>query len=102
MMWLHNELGAGYLYERNDHITEIRIEDHQRVGDILTKLKPYIRFKKNQVDLILKAIILAKKGIKTKEYLLAISDLADQISSNNYSSSRRKYTHQYVMQHMSP
>ncbi len=102
MEWLHQELGAGYLYERNDHISEIRIEGHQQVKRILTELKPYLRFKKNQAELILKSIKIMQKGIKTKDELLVVANLADQISACNYKSSRRIYTGKYVMQNLSP
>lgn len=101
MTWLHQELGAGYIYERNDHITEIRIEGHQRVKEILTKLLPYLRFKKPQAQLLLKAINLMRKSIKTKETLGEIAKVADQISSYNYKNSKRKYTGTYVMQNLS-
>ncbi len=102
MEWLQQELGAGYIYERNDHIIEIRIEGHQRVKETLAILKPYIRFKKKQVTLILKAIKILQHGINFKKDLLLVADLADQIASCNYKSSTRKYTKEYVMQHVSP
>ena len=103
MEWLHNELGVGYLYERNDHITEIRVEGHQRVREILTKLLPHLRFKKPQAELIISAIKhMQGKGIKTRKDLQIIADLSDKISSCNYSSPKRKYTSEYVMKNLSP
>lgn len=103
MEWLHKELKAGYLYERNDHITEIRIEGHRKVREILTKLLPHLRFKKPQAELIISAIkYMQRKGIKTLDDLRIIAEISDKISACNYSSPRRKYTSKYVMQHVSP
>lgn len=102
MQWLHQELGAGYLYIRNDHIAEIRIEGHTRVKELLVKLVPYLRFKKQQATLTIQAIDLMSQGIKSKEQLLSVSAIADQISSYNYKSSKRKYTSEYVMHLLSP
>lgn len=102
MDWLHEQLGAGYLYERNDHITEIRIEGHKKVRDIITKLLPYFRFKKKQASLMLEAIKKMKNGVKTLEELKIIADISDQISECNYKSTTKKYTSKYVMQNLSP
>ncbi len=99
---LQRELGAGYTYVRNDHIMEIRIEGHQQVGRVLGILKPYIRFKSKQVELMLKAIVSMRDGIKTKEELLHIANLADQISACNYKSSHKKYTLEYIRNILSP
>ena len=88
-------IGAGYVYKRNDHISELRVEGHARVEQLLTKLKPYIRFKKLQVKYMLKAIKkLSKK--QTIEEFLEVCDLADDISATNYVSRNRKYTAEYV------
>ena len=54
--WIKGVLGCGYVYTRRDHITELRIEGFQRVFEVLSHLKPYLRFKKKQVDLMLKII----------------------------------------------
>ena len=98
---IRTELNAGYLYERNDHIVEIRIEGHQRVKEILTLLVPYMRFKQVQATLMLKAISLLEKGISSKKELYVIADLADKIAGCNYRSSSRKYTAEYI-KHLSP
>jgi hypothetical protein len=39
--WIQKILGYGYVYNRNDHICELRIEGFQRVYDTLILLKPY-------------------------------------------------------------
>jgi len=99
---LQSELGAGYTYERNDHIMEIRIEGHQQVERVLGLLKPFIRFKYKQVELILSAIKSMRGGVNTKEEILHIASIADQISACNYKSSQKKYTLKYIRDSLSP
>ena len=54
--WIKEILGCGYVYTRRDHICELRVEGFQRVLEILTALKPYLRFKRKQVKLMLEMI----------------------------------------------
>lgn len=54
--WIKEVLGCGYVYTRNDHISELRIEGFQRVFEILTILQPYLRFKRKQVKLMLEVV----------------------------------------------
>lgn len=54
--WIKSIVGCGYVYTRNDHICELRIEGFQRVFEVLTLLKPYIRLKRKQVDLLIELI----------------------------------------------
>ena len=65
--WIKKVLGYGYVYTRRDHITELRIEGFQRVFEVLTNLKPYLRFKKKQVDLMLKIIPKMQKKLLLKQ-----------------------------------
>lgn len=93
---IHKRIQAGYVYRRNDRISEIRIEGHRQVESLLTQLQPFIRLKKEQVVLCLKALTLAKKKPSSVAHLLKIAQLADQISQKNYTSSTRKYTRLYI------
>ena len=56
MKWFKEILGCGYLYTRKDGISELRIEGFQRVFEVLTNLKPFLKFKKKQTSLMLKII----------------------------------------------
>lgn len=89
-------IGAGYVYQRNDHIVELRIEGFSQVYSLLSQLKPYICFKSNQVDLILQAIKILKKKYSLEEFL-QVCQLADEISQASYTSKLRKYTAEYVL-----
>lgn len=88
-------LGFGYVYERNDHMSELRIEGHLHVFHFLSAIRPYVKFKTQQVRYMLQALKLLQKKYSLQEFL-EICDLADQVSASNYSSKRRKYTAEYV------
>ncbi len=84
--WIKEVLGCGYVYCRNDHICELRIEGFQKVFEVLSYLKPYVRFKKNQVDLMLTLIPkLQDKSVLKAETV----DWIKKMQEYNYSSSQR-------------
>lgn len=94
---LWNIIGAGYQYERNDHICEIRIEGFAQVKKLLSGLKPFLRFKRKQARLMIKALdILGKKNYSIKDFLTACV-IADKISSFNYRSIHRKYDSKFIL-----
>lgn len=93
---IHQLIGAGYIYRRNDRMSEIRIEGHSQVALLLLQLEPFFRLKKNQVRLCMQALALAKKKPFSVSHLLKIAQLADQISHLNYTSRNRKYTKLYI------
>jgi hypothetical protein len=65
--WFKQVLGCGYIYTRSDKICELRIEGFQKVFEVLILLKPYIRFKKKQVNLMLNLIPKLQQKILLKE-----------------------------------
>ena len=84
--WIKEVLGYGYIYTRRDHICELRIEGFQRVFEVLLSLKPYLRFKKKQVDLMLKIIPkLQKKLLLKHDTVIWIKKMREL----NYFSSQR-------------
>lgn len=87
---------AGYVYQRNDHMSELRVEGFSQVEILLEALKPYVRFKKRQVLAMLNALQLLRTHPNSLETFLAVCEFADVISDANYSSKKRKNTAQYV------
>ena len=84
--WIKGILGCGYVYTRRDHISELRIEGFQRVFEVLSNLEPYLRFKKKQVNLMLKVIPkLQQKLFSQQETVTWIK----KMQSLNYFSSQR-------------
>ena len=84
--WIKKVLGCGYIYTRRDRITELRIEGFQRAFEVLTSLKPYLRFKKKQVNLVLKIIPkLQQKLLLKQDTVVWIKKMREY----NYFSSQR-------------
>lgn len=98
LQWIRNQLRIGYIYQRNDNMTELRIEGHEAVEEILNKLKPHILFKKKQVELVLKILGLLKEG---EDNLIKIAKLSDKISKLNYVTVEKKYTAKYISEFLS-
>ena len=55
LLWIRKQLGIGYIAERNDGMSEVRINGFAQVHDILIKLFPYFQFKKRQAAMLIKA-----------------------------------------------
>lgn len=93
LKWIEDKLGIGYIYNRNDLMTELKIEGFESVGNILTILKPFVHFKKRQVDLVLKALKILKEK---PDDVLAIAEISDEISEVNYVTTKKRYTAEFV------
>jgi len=97
ILWIQTALGCGYVYIRNDHISELRIEGFQRVLETLVKLKPYLRFKRKQAGLLIRLIPkLQQKLISKEEVVLWIQ----KMRKYNYFSSQRNPLKVPVTTHM--
>lgn len=83
-------VGFGYVYNRNDGMTEFRIEGHQRVKILLTWLLPYLRFKQYQAKKLLEAIRIVQRKPFSAEDLLEVCRIADQVSEANNAPRQRK------------
>ena len=84
--WIKEVLGCGYVYTRNDHISELRIEGFQRVFETLKKLQPYIRFKRKQVKLMLDLISKIQQKLISKTETVS---WIQKMRNYNYFSSQR-------------
>ncbi len=92
---LRKIFGIGYLSDRNDKITELKINGYDMVCNILQPLIPYLRFKKIQAKKVLEiGKLLGNK--KLPELSLKkrnnIAQLIIDIRNSNYFSSQRKYS----------
>ncbi len=93
LYWIQEVFGIGYLSIRNDGITELRINGYEQVRNILTMLKPYIKFKENQVTALLKACEILSStrfNMLTEEQLREIVDQISVIQSENYGTRKKK------------
>ena len=83
--WMQKLLG-GYVYTRNDHISELRIEGFAKVLRVLKLLKPFLRLKKRQASLLIKLIPqLQQKVVNTN----SVSEWIKKMREYNYYSSQR-------------
>ena len=90
LLWIRKLFGVGYISQRKDGITELRINGYRQVHNILSDLKPFIRFKKIQAEAMLKATTacLSSKpyrSLSDKE-LRSIANCALTIREANYKS----------------
>lgn len=58
LAWIRRTLGIGYISRRKDGITELRINGYDTTRKILNSLEPYLRFKKQQVSILLKILAI--------------------------------------------
>jgi len=74
LLWIKKVLGIGYISRRNDGMTELRINGHERVRSILVGLLPFLKFKRKQAKVIIKSANLLLKveggSTSTKEKLV--------------------------------
>lgn len=93
LYWIQKVLRIGYISRRKDGMTELRINGFKQVRDIITKLEPFIRFKKLQAQSLIKACdILSTTKFKmlTKQKLLKIVKYILVIHKENYVTKKKK------------
>jgi hypothetical protein len=91
--WIRDVFGIGYITQRSDGMTELRINGYKQVHAILTMLIPYIRFKRVQANALRKACELLSSTELTKlsdVMLRTLVDLILEIQNENYRSARRR------------
>lgn len=95
LKWIRRRLGIGYLSNRNDGMTELRINGYKQIEDILENLLPYIRFKKVQARMMLKAAKIVKsKNINKLESreLIILAEMIESVRAENYQSGKKLTT----------
>ena len=98
--WLKSIFGTGYIRHRKTGISDYTIVELKEVKRTLQLLQPYVRLKKNQINLGLE-IINRLENKKSKEDFLEICKLVDKFKELNYSK-KRKITHEIVSKSLSP
>ena len=89
LTWMRDVFNIGYLSFRNDGMTELRINGFASVRKVLSKLRPYIRFKEKQADALIRACeLLETKKIRdmSEKELRHLVDLVFIIKEQNYKS----------------
>lgn len=89
--WMKEVLGIGYVSQRSDGMSELRINGFIRVRDTLNALLPYIRFKRVQAEALIRACTLlseVKFSQLTDEHLRELIELMLTVQNENYSAHR--------------
>lgn len=90
LSWIKQTLEVGYLSDRNDGMTELRINGFKQIRLILEKLIPYIKFKEVQAKALYEACILLEQSHVAKKDLMKLANLLVKIQSANYSTRKKK------------
>ena len=98
--WFKEIFKAGYIRHRKTGISDYTIVDSKEVEKILKLLQPYVKLKKEHINLGLK-ILEELKNKNSKEEFLEIFKLVDKFKEINYSK-KRTMTHEVVKKSLSP
>lgn len=93
LFWIRKILGKGYFHQRNDGMSELRINGYSSVKEILILLLPSIRFKKIQAEALLEGCtILSSNKYKMldREQKIKLVDLILVIQKENYVTKKKK------------
>lgn len=91
--WIREILDIGYISRRKDGMSELRIQGHVQVKDILKKLLPYIKFKAIQAKSLLKAtevLSSTKFRMLEKKHLLLLVTFVLRMQQENYVTKKKK------------
>jgi hypothetical protein len=87
LSWIRKVLGIGYISKRNDGMSELRINGFKQIRNILKKLMPFIKFKKEQAKAMYWATdMLAQNNQPLKKLI----DCILKIQEHNYAAKRKK------------
>ena len=93
LYWIQKILNIGYISQRNDGISELRINGFKQARDILKALMPFIKFKKAQAAALYKASeLLSSKNntLLNRRELLQLVKYMLIIQQSNYVTKRKK------------
>jgi len=93
LFWMRKIFKIGYVSQRNDGMSELRINGFKQVRDISSLLLPFIKFKRIQALALYKAArILSETSINklSESKLRQLVDLILVIQNNNYVTHAKK------------
>jgi len=88
LSWIRKILGIGYLSKRNDGMSELRINGFKQIRNILEKLLPFIKFKREQAKAMYCAVDILTKD--SKQSFKKLIDCILKIQEHNYVTKRKK------------
>lgn len=93
LLWIRQRLGIGYISRRQDGITEVRINGYAQVKKILEQFLPYLRFKKVQAKVILRAcniLLRVPMSMLTPHDKRTLCDCLMAVQAQNYATRQKK------------
>ena len=86
LKWIKDQIGYGYIRDRNDGVSDYTIVGYDRVKQVLRMVKPYVVFKAVHVDKALRLLIALKENQKpSPQEFLGLAKLVDSYATLNYS-----------------
>jgi len=95
LQWMQQMFGIGYLSDRNDGMTELRINGYGQVRRILEAMQPYIKFKQRQVKYALAILkVIERKSFPSlpRNVRAKIADWIINLRDENYKTRPYKYS----------
>jgi hypothetical protein len=89
LMQLQDDLGKGTLRDRPDDMSELAVVGWQSVAPLLQQLRPVVRMKLKQLNLVLKMIEQLPLTKRNPHKFLELCFMADQVSNLNDSKNRK-------------
>lgn len=91
LIWIRDVCSIGYLSDRNDGMTELRINGYAQVAQILKDLLPFLQFKKIQANALYDAscILMNSKNL-SEEDLRKLVKYMILIQENNYKTKSKR------------
>jgi len=99
LRWIRRVFRIGYISVRNDHMAEYRINGFEETQRILQLVKPFIRFKKKQVVILLKILpLLCRKKLTdmSRKERMRVAEVIISLREYNYQSHQRRYTDESI------
>lgn len=87
-----SEIGTGTVRDRGDGIAELAIIGHKNVFELLQQIRPYLRNKKKQANLILRICEQLNQIKNNPQKFLELCELADHVAVLNDSKTRTNIT----------
>ncbi len=88
--WIRKVLGIGYISRRNDGMTELRINGHKQVLQILESLLPFLKFKRKQAQAIISSAKLLLEGMRDNTVKEKLVDNILIVQSENYATRQKR------------
>ena len=93
--WLRGRLKVGYLRNRAGQMSDYVITSRPAIRTLLTAIRPYVVFKRRQVEEALK-LLEAIEAIDSRESFLAVAQRLDAFSALNRSKRRTVTSHTVI------